>query len=129
MQKLGGKNWYCGERVCFPSPPPSPFLPPILNRVNTSEFVLKTKYNAKKSEIENKISDTCGLPKKTDYNTKTTEITNLAIKTVLTTVENKIPNVNSLVKKQIITQKLQKFKINLITMIMINILQLQSSIL
>ena len=81
--------------------------------------------------------DNSGLCKKTDYNTKITEIegnvtdiSNLATKTALTTVENKIPSVSSLVKKkQIITLKLQKLKINLIIIIMINILILQSLIL
>ena len=77
-----------------------------LNSINTSAFVLKTKYDADKTELEKNIPDTSGLVKKTDYNTKITEIkgkipdvSNLAIKTALTIVENKIPDVNSLVKK------------------------------
>ena len=103
-----------------------------VNNIDTSGFVLKTKYDTDKSELENKIPDTSGLVKKTDYNTKITEIagkipgisslttkttlttvenkipdiSNLAKKTALTTIENKIPDVNSLVKKQIITLKL-----------------------
>ena len=36
------------------------------DNINTSGFVLKTKYNADKSEIENKIPDTSGLVKKTN---------------------------------------------------------------
>ena len=77
-----------------------------VNNIDTSGFVLKTKYDTDKSELENKIPDTSGLVKKTDYNTKITEIegkipdiSNLATKTALTTVENKIPNVSNLVKK------------------------------
>ena len=35
-----------------------------VNRIDTSRFVLKTKYNADKSKIENKIPDTSGLVKK-----------------------------------------------------------------
>ena len=77
-----------------------------VNNINTSDFVLKTKYNTDKAELENKIPDTSGLVKKTDYNTKITElenkipdISNLATKTALTAVENKIPSVSSLVKK------------------------------
>ena len=77
-----------------------------VNNIDTSRFVLKTKYDTDKSELENKIPDTSGLVKKTDYNTKITEIevkipdvSSLATKTVLTTVENKIPDVGSLVKK------------------------------
>ena len=36
-----------------------------LNSINTSEFVLKSKHDADKSEIENKIPDTSRLVKKT----------------------------------------------------------------
>ena len=55
------------------------------------------------------------------------DISNLATKTTLTTVENKIPSACNLVKKkQTITQKLLKLKINLLTIIMTNILILQS---
>ena len=53
-------------------------------------------------------------------------VSNLATKTALTTVENKIPNVNNLVKKM--TQKLLVLKTNLIIIIMINILIIQSLI-
>ena len=77
-----------------------------VNNIDTSRFVLKTKYDTDESELENKIPDTSGLVKKTDYNTKITEIeskipdvSNLATKTALSTAENKIPNVNNLVKK------------------------------
>ena len=41
--------------------------------IDTSDFVLKTKYNSNKTELENKIPDTSGLLKKTNYNTKITE--------------------------------------------------------
>ena len=77
-----------------------------VDNIDTSDFVLKTKYNTDKTELENKIPDTSGLVKKTNYNTKITElenktpdISNLATKTALTAVENKIPSVSSLVKK------------------------------
>ena len=36
------------------------------DNINTRGFVLKTKYDADKSEIENKIPDTSGLVKKTN---------------------------------------------------------------
>ena len=75
-----------------------------VNNIDISRFVLKSKYDTDKSELENEIPDTSGLVKKTDYNTKITEIegktsdiSNLATKTALTTVENKIPNVKNLV--------------------------------
>ena len=77
-----------------------------VDNIDTSDFVLKTNYNADKTKLEKKIVDSSGLVKKTDYNTKIAEIkskvadiTNLATKIALTTVENKIPDVSSLVKK------------------------------
>ena len=76
-----------------------------VNYIDTGEFVLKTKYDTDKSELENKIPDTSGLVKKTNYDAKIADIegkipdiSNLATKTVLTTVENKIPSISSLVK-------------------------------
>ena len=42
-----------------------------VNSINTSGFVLKTKYDTDKLELENKTPDTSGLVKKTDYNAKT----------------------------------------------------------
>ena len=69
-------------------------------------------YNSKVTETENKISTISGLAKNA----------------ALTTVENKIPNKDSLVKKQIITKKILKLKKNLRIMIMINILLLQNNL-
>ena len=45
-----------------------------VNSIDTSGFVLKTKYDIDKSKIENKILDSSALFKKTGYNTKITEI-------------------------------------------------------
>ena len=84
-----------------------------VNNIDTSGFVLKTKYNTVKSDLEKKISDAdkkitdnSGLVKKTDYNANITEregkissISGLATTTALTAVENKIPDVNNLVNK------------------------------
>ena len=71
-----------------------------VDNTDTSDFVLKSKYNTDKTELENY------LVKKTNYNTKITElenkisdISNLATKTILTDIENKIPSVSNLVKK------------------------------
>ena len=76
-----------------------------LNSIGSSAFVLIFKYDTDKTKSE-KNSDTSDLVKKTNYNTKITEIagkirsiSGLATKTALTAVENKIPNVISLVKK------------------------------
>ena len=77
-----------------------------VNSIATSGFVLETKYDRNKLEIENKIPNTSGLVEKTDYNAKITEIegkipsiSGLAVNSALNIVENKIPNINSLVKK------------------------------
>ena len=74
--------------------------------------------------------------KKTDFNTKVIEIegklpsiTVLAANSELTAVENKIPKVSSLVKRQIIIHKLMILKRKLLIMIMTNILLFQNLIL
>ena len=70
--------------------------------IDTSDFVLKTKYNTDKTELEKKIPDVSNLVKKTkltELENKIPDISNLATKTALTTVENKIPSVSNLVKK------------------------------
>ena len=54
-----------------------------VNNIDTSAFVLKTKYQVDKAELEIKIPD----------------VTNFVKKTKLTELENKIPDVSSLVKK------------------------------
>ena len=101
-----------------------------INSIDTSGFLLKTKYDTDKSEIENKITNTSDVVKKTDYNVKITEI------------DRKIPHVSSLatkstlklqlkikylilaiwLKKQIMILKLLKLNRNLLIIIMINIL-------
>ena len=45
-----------------------------VNNIDTSDFVLKTKYNTGKTESEKKIPDTSGLVKKLDHNAKLTEL-------------------------------------------------------
>ena len=45
-----------------------------VNNIDTSKFVLKAKYDTDKSKLENKIPDTSGLVKKTDYNAKITDM-------------------------------------------------------
>ena len=104
-----------------------------VNNIDTSDFALKTKYNTGKTELEKKIPDVTNFveeAKLTELGNKNPDISNLARKTALTTVENKIPSISNLVKKkQTIIQKLQKLKINLVIIIMINILLLQSLIL
>ena len=73
-----------------------------VDNIDTSNFVLKTKYNTDKTKLQNKIPKVSNLVKKTkllELENKITDISNLATKTALTTIENKIPNVRSLIKK------------------------------
>ena len=77
-----------------------------VNSIDANPFVLKTKYNTNKTELEKEIPDTSGLVKKTNYNAKITEVegkipvvSSLATKTALTTVGNKKPHVSSRVNK------------------------------
>ena len=58
-----------------------------VDNIDTCDFVLKTSYNMKITELENKILDTGGLVKKTNYNNKITEL------------ENKIPVISNLATK------------------------------
>ena len=51
-----------------------------VNNIDTSDFVLKTKYQTDKTELENKIPD----------------VTEFAQETKLTELENKIPDVSGL---------------------------------
>ena len=115
-----------------------------VNNIDTSDFVLKTKYQTDKTELENKIPDLTDFVKETKLTelenkipdvsgsatkpaltaveNKILNVSNLATKTALTTVENKIPNINGLVKKTDIIQKSVKLKERLLIIITANIL-------
>ena len=87
-----------------------------VNNIHNNDFVLKTKYQADKPELEKKIPDS-GLVEKAGYNTKLNELENkipdvssLAKKTALTAVENKIPSVSNLVKKRDYDTKIRELK-------------------
>ena len=80
---------------------------------HTTRLVKNLDYNAKVSEIESKIPS----------------ITGFATSAALTSVENKIPDINHLIKKkQIMLQKLVNLKRKLLIIIMVNILLLQNLI-
>ena len=104
-----------------------------INKIDTRKFVLKTKYQTDKLELEKKNLILVSLLKKTNCNNKIIEIENkipnisgLARNTALTAVENKIRDVINWVKKQTITQTILKLEINLLIIIMTNILLPQS---
>ena len=64
-----------------------------VNNIDTNDFVLKTKYQTDKTELEKKIPVTdFGKKKKlTEIEGKIPDVSSLAAKTALTVVENKIP--------------------------------------
>ena len=92
-----------------------------VNNINTSDFVLKSKYDTAKTELEKTIPDVTDFFTKTklkltELENKIPDVSSLATKTALTAVENKIPSINSLVKKkQTMTQRLLKLKRNLLS--------------
>ena len=74
-----------------------------VNNNDTSGFVLKTKYNTDKTDLENKIPHTADFNKKaklTELENKISDISNLATKTALASVENRIPSFSNLVNKR-----------------------------
>ena len=73
-----------------------------VNNIDTSDFVLKTKYDKDKSQLEQKIPNVTDFAKKaklSELEHQILDISDLVTKTALTTVENKIPNVSNLVNK------------------------------
>ena len=84
-----------------------------VNNIDTSDFVLKTKYNTDKTELEKKIPDVTDFVKKTkltELENKIPDVSSLATKTALTAVENKIPDVSSLVQKTNYDTKINEFE-------------------
>ena len=61
-----------------------------VNNIDTTEFILKTKYDTNKSDLEKKISDA---------ESKIPSINALVTNSAVTPVENKLPDVKNLVKK------------------------------
>ena len=62
-----------------------------VNNIDASDFVLKTKYQTDKTELEKKILDVTHFFKKTkltELENKITDASSLATKTALTVVEN-----------------------------------------
>ena len=71
--------------------------------IDTSGFVLKTKYQSDKAELEKKISDVNDLVKETkltELENEISDISGLATKSALITVGKKMPDPSSLVKKK-----------------------------
>ena len=79
----------------------------VYNKIpNIRNLASNTTLNAKVNEVKNEISSIINLATNASLNTKTKEVkceilgvANLATTAAFTTVENKIPNFNDLVKK------------------------------
>ena len=87
-----------------------------VDNIYTSDFVLKTKYDTSKTELEKKLPDVTDFVKKaklTELENKIPDISNLATKTALTAVENKTPDVSNLVKKNDYNTKVTEIEIKL----------------
>ena len=73
-----------------------------VNNIDTSDFILKTKYQTGKTDLENKIPNLTEFVKKTKLTklkNNIPDVSSLATMTALTAVENKIPTFSSIVKK------------------------------
>ena len=73
-----------------------------VNNIDTNDFVLKTKYQTEKTELEKKIPNVTDFVKKTkltELENEIPDVSSFETTTTLTAVENKIPIVSSLVKK------------------------------
>ena len=110
-----------------------------INNCDTSGFVLKTKRDTDKSNVEKNISNADKMAGdlliniKTDDNTKITKIegkipsfSGLSVNAALTAVKNKKTDVsNSVKKKRIMTQKNQTLNQNiLLVLIKINLIKI-----
>ena len=74
-----------------------------VNNIDTSDFVLKTKYQTDKTELEKKIPDMTDFVKETkltELEDKIPDISSLATKAAYTAVENKIPSKNKIPLKK-----------------------------
>ena len=84
-----------------------------VNTIDTSGLVVKAKYNAGKTELENKIPNVPDFVKEaklTELENNIPDISNLATKTALTTVENEISDVSNLIEKTDYNTKVTKIE-------------------
>ena len=78
--------------------------------IDTSDFVLKTKCNTDKTELENKIPNVTDFVKEaklSELENKILDLSNLATKTALTTVED---NISNLVKRKYYNTKVTEIE-------------------
>ena len=78
-----------------------------VDNIDTNDFVLKTKYDTDKTELEKKIPNISNLETKTALTTvenKIPDTSNLATKTALTTIKNKIPDISNLATETLVNK-------------------------
>ena len=71
-----------------------------VNNIDTSEFVLKSKYQTEKAKTEKNISGVTNFVRKTKPTELEKAVPDVSNKNCITEVENKIHNARSLVKKK-----------------------------
>ena len=84
-----------------------------VSNIDTSGFILKSKYQTYKTELEKNIPNVTDFVKKTkvaELESKIPNVSSLATKTALTAVENKILSVSSLVEKTDYNTKITEIK-------------------
>ena len=95
-----------------------------VDKIDLTKYVLKSNYDTKIGNLELKIPDAGRLSQTSSFNSRVTElenaesklnISNLATKSSLTTVENKIPDVNGFVKKTDYTTEITSIKDDYVT--------------
>ena len=92
-----------------------------VDKIDLTKYVLKTNYNDKIDNLELKIPEVSGLLRVSSFNSKVTElenkiktaeakpnINNLATKSSLTAVENKIPDANDFVQQKFMQPIMQQ---------------------
>ena len=99
-----------------------------VDKIDLTKYVLKSNYDTKIGNLELKIPDAGRLSQTSSFNSRVTElenkiknaesklnISNLATKSSLTAVENKIPDVNGFVKKTDYTTEITSIKDDYVT--------------
>ena len=84
-----------------------------VDNIDTTDFVLKAKYNTEKTELEKKIPNVTDFVKKaklTELENKIPDVSILATKTALTAAKNKIPDVSNLAKKTDYNTKIKEIE-------------------
>ena len=104
-----------------------------IDNIDLTKYVIKSNYDTKIGNLDLKIPDVSGLLQTSSFNSKVTElenkiknaeskpdITNLAIKSSVTAVENKILDVNGFVRKPDYTTEISSIKTDYVTKVVLD---------